>query len=80
MDEVSLRDGWNPAKRGGTDATARGKGSFSQEIVQLFTGDVQGLGQSINMGVLKNHCLVVLYPGSRYAPGREERILHYGAS
>ncbi len=62
MDKVSLRDGWNPAKRGGTDATARGKCSFSQEIVQLFAGDVQGLGQSIDMGVLKNHSQF-LWPG-----------------
>ena len=38
------------------------KALFSQEIVQLFTGDVQGLGQSINMGVLKNHSQFLL-PG-----------------
>lgn len=62
MNKVSLRDRWNPAKGGGTDATARGKGAFSQEIVQLFAGNVQGLGQSIDMGVLKNHSQFLL-PG-----------------
>ena len=55
MNKVSLIDRWNPAKWGGADATARRKGPFFEEIVQLFAGDVEGLGQSIDMSVLKNH-------------------------
>ena len=40
MDKVSLRDRRNPAKGRGADATAWDKGIFSEEIVQLFAGNV----------------------------------------